>query len=382
LTDTTQYDYIIAGTGCAGLSLAMHMIRSGRFSDKKILLIDKQRKDKNDRTWCFWEDRPGFFEEIVYSRWQQAWFHGQHFSRLMELSPYEYKLIRGIDFYNYCFDRISQERNIQIHYGEIQKVHSDTQHAYVILDGKKFQARFVFNSLQLQQPALGKKDHYLLQHFKGWIVETAQPVFDPGQATLMDFRIGQQHGTAFVYLMPFTTNRALVEYTLFTKGLLQPEQYDEALRDYLQHFAKVGEYKIEEEEFGVIPMTDYRFPIADNRIIHIGTAGGQTKASSGYTFRFIQKHSAAIVEQLLRDDQSFIPPPAAASRFRFYDSVLLHILYNNKLPGKDVFTDLFKKNKPQAVLRFLDNESSFGDELRIISSLPAWPFLKAAWKQR
>lgn len=368
--------------GCAGLSLAMHMLHSGRFSDKKILLIDKERKNKNDRTWCFWEDRPGFFEEIVYSRWEQAWFHGLHFSRLMDLPPYEYKLIRGIDFYNYCFGRISKEKNIHIHHGEIRNVHSDAQQAYVIVDEKKFNARYVFNSLQPQQLTLGKKDHYLLQHFKGWIVETAQPLFDPGQAILMDFRISQQYGTAFVYLMPFTTNRALVEYTLFTKELLQPEQYDEALRDYLQHFVKAGEYRIEEEEFGVIPMTDYRFPIADNRIIYIGTAGGQTKASSGYTFRFIQKHSAAIVEQLLGDDQSFVPPPAAARRFRFYDSVLLHILYHNKLHGKDVFTDLFKKNKPQEVLRFLDNESSFGDELRIISSLPAWPFLKAAWKQR
>ena len=43
----------------------MRMIKSGKFSDKKILLIDKEPKTKNDRTWCFWEKGNGFFENIV-----------------------------------------------------------------------------------------------------------------------------------------------------------------------------------------------------------------------------------------------------------------------------------------------------------------------------
>jgi lycopene beta-cyclase len=68
-------------------------------------------------------------------------------------------------------------------------------------------------------------------------------------------------------------------------------------------------------------------------------------------------------------------------RFHFYDSVLLNILLNRKLSGEKIFSTLFKRNKPQQVLRFLDNESSLGDELKIISTLPTWPFLKAALKQ-
>jgi lycopene beta-cyclase len=61
--------------------------------------------------------------------------------------------------------------------------------------------------------------------------------------------------------------------------------------------------------------------------------------------------------------------------------VFLNILSRNKIPGKKIFTKLFKKNKPQVVLRFLDNESSLGDEFKIISSLPAVPFLGAAIRQ-
>ncbi len=68
------YDYIIAGAGCAGLSLAMHMIHSGKFRDKKILIVDQSTKTLNDRTWCFWQKEPGLFESIVYKEWRHLFF--------------------------------------------------------------------------------------------------------------------------------------------------------------------------------------------------------------------------------------------------------------------------------------------------------------------
>lgn len=128
-------------------------------------------------------------------------------------------------------------------------------------------------------------------------------------------------------------------------------------------------------------MTNHRFHSSDGNIINIGTAGGQTKASSGYTFQFIQKHSAAIVEQLIKTGKPFLQKEKNKKKFHFYDSTLLYILHHKKLSGKTIFTDLFTKNKPQQVLRFLDNESSLKDELKIISSLPVLPFLKAALRQ-
>lgn len=355
------------------------MIQSGRFDDKKILLVDKEEKAKNDRTWCFWETEPGLFEEIVLKKWEKAWFHGNGFSKLLELQPYQYKLIRGIDFYKYCFDIINQKKNVTVLFGEIQDITGTEKETSVIVSGQKLYGTYIFNSILLDKPLLKKKEYWLLQHFKGWIIETGKPVFDSSQATLMDFRTEQKYGAGFVYCMPFTETKALIEYTLFTKDLLQQDQYDRELKNYIDQFLKISSYRIEEKEFGVIPMTNHRFPAHHNNIINIGTAGGQTKASSGYTFRFIQKHSAEIVKQLISAGNPFVP--AGDKRFRFYDSTLLHILCHNTFPGNKIFTDLFKKNKPQQVLRFLDNESSLKDELKIISSLPAWPFLNAALRQ-
>ena len=376
-----QYDYIIAGAGCAGLSLAMHLIESGQFSNKKILIADQDSKKRNDRTWSFWETRPGIFESIVFRSWKKTWFHSDRFSRLLEIDPYSYKMIRGIDFYEYCRKRIEEQPNFTFLQTGITQLTNEEGKAVLYCGDQKYTADFIFNSILFQPPVLGKKDHYLHQHFKGWIIDTPKPVFQPEEATLMDFRTSQQEGTTFVYVKPFSATRALVEYTLFTEKLLTKEAYETGLKDYIGRVMGISEYTVVEEENGIIPMTNYRFPAVEGRIVHIGTAGGQTKASSGYTFQYIQKHSARLVKSLIQKGNPFVSRPGGPARFRFYDSVLLHVLKNGMVPGDKVFTDLFQKNKPQRVLRFLDNETSLGDELGVISSLPTWPFLRAALRQ-
>jgi lycopene beta-cyclase len=377
----SSYDYIIAGAGAAGLSLAVHMIHSGKFSDKKILIIDKEEKNKNDRTWCFWETEPGLFESIVYRKWDTVLFFGKEFTASLVLTPYSYKLVRALDFYEYAWKLIRQNSNFEIRRSEIKSIHTGDNKAWVDLGNERADAAFIFSSIITEKPALKRKQIWLLQHFKGWLIETETKSFDPGVATLMDFRVDQKHGTTFVYVMPFTPTTALVEYTLFTEKPLSQGEYDEGLKHYIDKHLMSSDYKVTSEEFGVIPMTNYKFPRRKGNIIYTGTAGGQTKASSGYTFRFIQKHSAAIVDSLIRTGNPFDGVKNEKRRFNFYDSVLLNILKRNKLPGDKVFTRLFKKNNPQQVLRFLDNETTLKEELDIISTLPTWPFMKAAIRQ-
>ena len=376
---TLQYDYIIAGAGCAGLSLAMHLIHSGKFRDKNILLVDQQPKQSNDRTWCFWQTGKSLFEPIVYKQWQKLFFYGEAFSKQLNIEPYKYKMIRGIDFYDFCLEEINRQPNFTVRFDKVEHVFSSDITTGIMLNGNAIHAEYIFNSILFQKPQLSENEYWLLQHFKGWLIETENNVFEPEVATLMDFRIDQQWGTAFCYVLPFTKNRALVEYTVFSPQVLPKEQYDVGLKNYLEQLLQLGSYKIIDEEFGVIPMTNFEFDAGQNNIINIGTAGGQTKGSSGYTFNFIQKHSNELVQQLMRGKHPSLK--TGSRRFSFYDSVLLNILYKNTLPGKLIFTRLFQKNQTSKVLRFLDNETSVADELKIISTLPTWPFTKAALQQ-
>lgn len=378
MSSSNSYDYVFTGTGCAGLSLLMRMLRSGHFADKKMLLLDKAPKKENDRTWCFWETTPGFFEEIVYKQWTQLDFFGREFEATLDITPYRYKMIRGSDFYRYCFDEISRHPNVTIQYGEISGVSRQHNTARVVCNGETvlFPGAIVFNSIPL---SAGNATLRLLQHFKGWVIETPDTCFNPQRATLMDFRVSQQEGTTFAYLLPFDERRALVEYTLFTKSLLAADAYEAGLRDYIRNQLKIENYRVTEEEFGVIPMSNERYAFVREGVYQIGTAGGQTKASSGYTFQFIQKQSDRILDRLI-SGRPLDDLPGTAGRFRFYDHTLLYILYHEKLPGDLIFSRLFQKNKPQQVLRFLDNESSLGAEWKVISTLPVWPFFKAAMR--
>lgn len=359
------------------------MLRNKSLANKKILLIDKEVKTKNDRTWCYWEREKGFFDEIVYKRWDKVSFLSNDFSSGLAIDPYEYKMIRGADFYNYCFSEINKNKNVEVVYGDVKGWEQEDEAIVLKIDDKQFRlidvGTQIFNSIY--KPAPPRKGVIkLLQHFKGWVIETAKPSFNPGEATMMDFRVHQQHGTTFAYVLPFSTTSALIEYTLFTKTMLDDEEYDKELRTYINDFLNIDDYIIKEVEFGVIPMTNEKLTFNGHNAWMIGTAGGQTKSSSGYTFQFIQKQSLEIVEYLAAN-KSLNDLPQTPARFRFYDNTLLHILFYDKLPGDKIFSQLFKKNKPQQVLRFLDNESSLQEELKIISSLPTWPFLKAAIKQ-
>lgn len=356
----------------------MHLIHSGGFSNKKVLLVDAAKKNQNDRTWCFWEKEAGLFEPIVHKRWDSLWFFGEEFYKDLSIKPYQYKMIRGIDFYNHCRETISQHKNFEWLQANIESVFSDGETG-IIVNGERITADYVFNSILFDKPSLSVKHHWLLQHFKGWQISVAESTFDTATATMMDFRISQEHGTAFCYVLPTTDKTALVEYTLFTPSLLEQEQYDQGLKHYIESILHLSDYTVTDTEFGVIPMTNYRFPKRTGNVINLGTAGGQTKGSSGYTFRFIQEHCKRLVNGLAKTGRPTVD--GTSFRFPFYDAVLLQVLQDGVLPGKRVFSTMFRKNRAADNLAFLNNESSLWQELKIISSLPTMPFLKAAVKQ-
>ena len=376
-----HYNYIITGAGCAGLSLLMRMLKHPFFDDKKILVIDQSKKITNDRTWCFWEKEPGIFEPIIHNQWKRVNFFSDTYSSILDLSPYQYKMIHAIDLYSYVKQASASRTNIEWRYAIVKSVNGNTDRATVELETESFTADYIFNSILFEQPKAPKGKYYLRQHFKGWVIETKEPHFDPALATLMDFRVSQKHGTTFIYLMPTSSTSALVEYTLFTESLLEKEEYENALRDYILSYLHITDYTIIQEEFGVIPMTNIQFPLQEGRVIYTGIAGGQAKGSSGYVFQFIQKRAEQIIESLITGTQLSLQKTWNDKKFHLYDSVLLNVLQSRKMNGDEIFSRIFQKNPPRRVLRFLDNESNLWEDLQIMRSVPSGIFMPAALQE-
>lgn len=376
-----QYDYIITGGGCAGLSLVYRLALSRHLRKKRILLIEREPKTENDRTWCFWEQEPGPFEAIVYKKWEQLAVFQQRFERFMNIRPYTYKMILGADFYRHTSEVIRQAGNIEILYADVDNIRNEPDHVLVTAAGKTFRADWCFNSI-LCPPVPTDGTHHLDQHFKGWFIQTPKPAFNPDQATLMDFRTPQHGETRFLYLLPFDERRALVELAIFSNNHLPDNQYDEIIGEYLKsYWPETSGYTVERTENGVIPMTDLRFPAQLGRVIQLGTAGGQTRASTGYTFWYIQQHADQLLKSLETLGRPVIRPTAARSRSRMYDRVLLRILKYRRLPGDELFARLWKKNRPAWLLKFLNAETSLAEEMTLMGTTPVFYFLAALTRE-
>src|SRR5512141_30339 len=93
-----DYDYLIAGGGASGLALAYAMAQSS-LRGKSILIVERDAKDQNDRTWCFWSDKPTRVDHLAYRTWDRVEVISDNYHEVFDIHPYTYKMIRGIDYY-------------------------------------------------------------------------------------------------------------------------------------------------------------------------------------------------------------------------------------------------------------------------------------------
>ena len=375
-----SFDFIIAGGGAAGLSLAYQLIHSP-LRDRTILIVDKGAKNQNDRTWAFWTDEPTPFESIVYRSWEQLQLADDDSAQLIDLKSYRYQVIRGIDFYQFVHASLAESPNVTMLEATIDRIEDGPERACVVVGDRRYAGAWVFDSV-FRPAELPEDQHYqyLQLHFKGWEIETDVDAFNPAAATLMDFRTPQEHETRFFYVLPFSPRRALVEFTVFSDERFSHAEYAEALRGYLQEVLGIAEYRIVDEEQGVIPATDHPFPRrVGQRVMTIGTKGGRVKPSTGYAFVRIQQDSAAIIRSLQEHDHPF-DVPADSQRYRLLDAVMLEMMDHYGEQLKPIFTTMFERNPIDRIFRFLDEEGTPIENLQLIATLPPALFVQAAFQ--
>lgn len=370
-----HYHYIFTGSGLSALMTVYEMLSSGKFNDKSILLIDENTKKVNDRTWCFW-DEDNLFDNIVSKKWNQAIFANEKFNRVLELAPYQYKKINGLDFYESVFKKISEHKNIHFLNQKVIDFNELGNHCVVKTENETFTCNKIFNSIYNPEVVIAQTKFPLIQqHFVGWFIKSKEAVFTPNCATFMDFSVEQKGNTRFMYVLPTSENEALLEYTLFSKNLLSKGEYEAEIQKYIENLG-ITEFEIIEKEQGNIPMTCYPFWKHNTKnIINIGSAGGWTKASTGYTFKNASKKSKALV-QFLKSESDF-RKFHKRDKFWFYDLLLLDILGSKNELGSKIFSSMFKEGDSSVIFKFLDEETSFSEDLQVIWRCPKMLFIKA-----
>jgi lycopene beta-cyclase len=375
-----QLDFIILGGGASGLQLAYRLSRHTAFANASILVLESNNHKGNDRTWCYWETGDGEWDDLLQNQWNKVQFKSKNIDKIIDLGNVSYKMLRSKPYYDHLHQSLAKNKSIQIEYTQCTGFVDEGFHVTVNTDKQTYRCSTLFNSI-FDWSVLRKQNRYpvLQQHFLGWYIKTTRPQFDTETAVFMDFTVPQVQETRFMYVLPYTQTEALIEYTLFSKELLDKSEYEDAIREYLNH-KKIKEYQLIEVEQGSIPMCSYPFWENNSNNVHfIGSAGGWTKASTGFTFKNINRKTTALVNHIAAKKP--LRRFAKKNRFWWYDLLFLDILAKYNHMGASLFSGMFRNNSPKQIFRFLDEQSHFLQELMIMRSFPTLLFVKQFFKR-
>ncbi|MFE1378120.1 lycopene cyclase family protein [Streptomyces sp. NPDC058740] len=392
-------DVVIVGAGAAGLSLAYRFMDGGTprarttagqgtRSAPRVILMDAPKGPlrPSERTWCFWEEGAGDFDDVVVKSWERLCVRGPSGQKWESRPlPWRYKMIRSSAFEQFIHARVAVSPLFERVTAAVDSV--DETPDGVLVSGTmpcgrplRLRASWVYDSRPLSE--LPPARTTLLQHFRGWFVQLSPTndvvrSFDTDSACLMDFRTRQPaRGLSFGYVLPLGPDRALVEYTEFSAATLPTDSYDAALGHYMSEVLGLGSFDIYDTEQGVIPMTDARFPRrVGQRLFRIGTSGGATRPATGYTFAAVQRQSRAIADAY-RSGGVPVPPRPHQRRSLAMDAVMLRALDTGRVKGVDFFTGLFEQTPMERMLRFLDGRTSIREDLALGFATPVLPMLR------
>jgi len=399
-----KYDIVIIGGGLAGLSLATRLA-SPRFQHLQVLVIEPRTHYVRDRTWCYWanqRDRQGQvpipnhpFEAAVAVAWP-SWevMHGvpntPSYAAVEKSARHVYEMIPADRFYEDAERAIASTTHIKLLKGvSVREAVIDCDHVTIETNHGTVQAALAFDS----RPPENVSNAAWIQRFQGFELETEVPIFNVNRATLMDFTVtcdadseaGRVH---FIYVLPLSARRALVEDTWFAPASdkCSDVDYQAHIKTYLKRRFALETYEVVHREQGVIPMDPLLRPSKHaSRLVKIGTAGGMARASSGYAFFETQRACDAIAAKLATRDvlsKEFLLPRWRKDVSYWMDGIFLRVLKQYPALAPKIFFDLFAKVPPDALARFLSGVATPLDAALVVSACPKMPFLKAAFFSR
>ena len=350
-----DFDIVIIGGGCSGLSLAYQLEINSKLKGRSLAIIDNRDRYFRDKTWSFWKVNQHDFEDCVIKSWKQFSVNSKDGTLYKDCNKYPYQSIDSGLFYDKILNKLKQNKNIYF-FKNKNEINTNSS--------------IVFNSV----PEISKTDDKLWQHFCGYEIETDKEFFDEEIMNLMDFDCDQKDSVHFFYTLPFSKNKALVETTwLSTMNNQEEKEYDQQLIDYIKNHLNLKNYRIKYKEVGKIPL--FRTSNINNQnLVNIGTAGGMTRLSTGYTFLNIQEQSKFIRENIECIDK--LGTFQIKKKYQLLDKIFLKVLKNNPSKMPSIFFRMFN-NKSIKVIKFLSNKSNFLEDFSIILKMPKWIFIKA-----
>ena len=352
----------IFGGGCAGFSFIR---RSQEVKDASFKFYLGTENDEKDHYWGFWSNKYSNDFDKICLKWNKWKIINYRNEKTFYSNQHPYCLINKKKWINFCKGKIHNS-NVKMIKKKVEDINSK-----FFVDKKLIEGDYFFDCRNITF-----NKNILLQHFIGLTIETNENKFDPSTVILMDFRCNQSRGLHFIYVIPFSKKKALIESTLFSKNVEDRKFYLSAINSYLKENFNTNFFKVLKEEKGIIPMQYMNFSLENS--VSIGTRGGATKPSSGYTFIYIQKQISNIIYQL--NNNLKINNIIHTKFSLFMDKIFIKALEKNPKIFPDLFYKMNSRLSGDEMALFMNGNQSLKTWLKIIYSLPKLLFLRAIWQ--
>ena len=357
------YKAAIIGLGPSGLAVNKMLFGD---STNEIIAFENDDINERDNFFGFWlTDWMKPFEKIIEKKWHNWTIGDKNINVTHNSVNKPYCVISFKKWKKFCLEtknKLDVKNKKVVEYLPIQNYFK-----IITSDNKEYYAEKIFDSRSVKE-----KKGELLQHFFGVNITVPDNTFNENKLTLMYFT-KENNILHFIYVLPFSHNKALVESTVFSKEVFRISWYRKKIDDYL----KLNNIIITKEmstEKGVIPMffsEEKKSPYSN--IFNIGIRGGACKPSTGYAFSFLIKQ----IQLLKNSKKNYVNIHKFLEKKM--DKIFINFLKNNNEDGKS-FIKLASNLDGNEFQSFMMGESNLLTKLKIIKSMPKLPFLKEVFK--
>ena len=370
----SDYDLIILGGGCAGLSLAMRLAKLGG-ECPRVAIIERRENYVHDRTWSYWATESAQLTHLAKSDWKKVLVGAADKRVIVDCDKTPYQSIHSDAFYQSALHEISKNERIKLFLGETVGTILKKNNLWLVnVQNRSVSAPQVIDTRPPQYVNVNAP--ILWQSFSGVEVKCSQDVFDDTLATLMDFTEATSGEIGFLYLLPYSPTCALIEATVFGKQAMSSSELAGMLDGLIKKSVGSVVYEITYREHFVIPMgLGDHVPGGDPSYLTVGLESGGARASTGYVFQRIQRWAEGAVSDIKMGKPVNGHKPDSWV-IRKMDSIFLRVLERYPNRGPEIFVRLFSMRDSGSVIRFMNDEPTLWDSVRIMSVLPYGIFIK------
>ncbi|CAO6127517.1 lycopene beta cyclase [Candidatus Pelagibacterales bacterium] len=368
-----NYDFIIIGAGCSGLSLLYEMNKSNILKNKTCAIFDKRKQFTKDKIWSYWNVFDHSFSDCLLNQWDKVIVKGNE-EIALDCKDFTYQSVNSEKFYDKILKNVADNKNIKFFLDHsVDEISEEDGQITIKCKNEIFKANLVFDSSLKNN---NTNDAKIYQHFYGCEVNFKESINLSKNPTLMDFNCNQGNWTHFFYTLPLGDKQIFIETTWISdQQNFTKEQYISEINEYVQkNLNYKKEYTLGYSEMGSIPMFHFQQKNKYKKVIKIGTAANLTRKSTGYTFLNIQKFTKELVQKLIKNQ--IITNNQIKSKYNFLDRIFIKVLLEEKGNMYKIFLRLFKKNNTKDIVNFLSNSSNFIQDIKIILSMPKLIFIK------